>query len=319
MRCRVCDYRLWNLKARTCPECGTAFKPSDFDFMINAVAYACPHCGQRYYGTDSRGHLVPREFDCVACGQHVHMDEMILLPTTGVREEQTQPIHNPWLARRRIGRVKAWFSMIGKGMIAPVDLIRSTPVETPANEGSLFVFITLLLFNTTGLQVVLLMPFFIGMALMGGSTGWVHGLMSLALGVLLPPTVMMFMVYLWSAVTHALLRLSGATVGGYGRTLHAITFSAGVNVFTAIPCLGFYAAWIGWVWWIVASVLMVQQGQRVSGRRATWSVLALPIVVCCLAIGGAGVVVYKIRQASAAVSAISTAPPVPVPSLPPSP
>ena len=68
MRCKQCDYRLWNLTARRCPECGTPFLPSEFEFVPNSVQFCCPHCGQAYYGTDAKGHLVPPAFTCGRCG-----------------------------------------------------------------------------------------------------------------------------------------------------------------------------------------------------------------------------------------------------------
>ena len=88
MRCEHCGYRLWLLLSRRCPECGTEFKPSDFEFVPHAVQFCCPHCNQAYYGTSSQGHLRPIEFDCVSCGRHIHMDEMVMMPTDGVDEEQ---------------------------------------------------------------------------------------------------------------------------------------------------------------------------------------------------------------------------------------
>ncbi len=112
MRCLQCDYTLWNLTARNCPECGASFAPSDYDFVVNSVRFCCPHCDQSYYGTGEKGHLHPNEFDCVGCGQHVHMDEMVLRPAEGLEEEQTQVDRMPWLERREHGPIRSWFSMI---------------------------------------------------------------------------------------------------------------------------------------------------------------------------------------------------------------
>ena len=84
MRCRTCDYPLWNLKTRQCPECGSQFSPVEYDFRPNTVRFCCPHCEQAYYGTDSRGHLEPRSFACVTCGEHLSMREMVLLPAEGL-------------------------------------------------------------------------------------------------------------------------------------------------------------------------------------------------------------------------------------------
>src|SRR5437870_10981399 len=108
MHCKTCDYPLWNLKARQCPECGTPFLPSQFNFVINSVRFCCPHCDQTYYGTGERGHLVPSSFVCVNCARPIAMDEMVLRPAEGVSEQQTQTDRMPWLERAQRGWIKAW-------------------------------------------------------------------------------------------------------------------------------------------------------------------------------------------------------------------
>ena len=99
MRCRTCDYRLWNLLERRCPECGTPFLPSQYEFFPNTIRFRCPHCDQSYYGTGEKGHLDPAEFDCVSCGRRIDMDQTVLEPTAGVDEDQTQTERVPWLER----------------------------------------------------------------------------------------------------------------------------------------------------------------------------------------------------------------------------
>src|SRR5688572_3956647 len=116
MRCKTCDYPLWNLKARQCPECGRAFVPSEFEFVLNSVRFCCQHCDQAYYGTGPRGELVPADFVCVACGQRTRMDDMVLRPAQGVEEKQTQVLKMPWLERAQRGRISAWFSTLGMAM-----------------------------------------------------------------------------------------------------------------------------------------------------------------------------------------------------------
>src|SRR5205809_3624053 len=99
MHCKQCDYPLWGLRTRECPECGKPFGPSSYEFVANSVRFCCPHCEQSYYGTGARGHLVPPHFDCVSCQRHIHMHDMVLFPAHGLEEEQTAIEQMPWLNR----------------------------------------------------------------------------------------------------------------------------------------------------------------------------------------------------------------------------
>ena len=152
MRCRECDYPLWNLATRQCPECGRAFKPSDEEFAPNQVRFCCPHCDIAYFGTTRRGHLEPAEFDCVKCGEHVHMDEMVLRPAEGVDEAATQPASVPWIDRRN-GIVRAWFAMIGRSMTAPGDLGRGLPSGSSIGQAWGYAALTWVIINVIGIAV----------------------------------------------------------------------------------------------------------------------------------------------------------------------
>ncbi len=78
MRCLKCDYSLFDIRERICPECGEPFALSSHVFDHCGVRFCCPHCDQQYYGTDLNGHLVPREFQCCRCRNRVSMHEMIV-------------------------------------------------------------------------------------------------------------------------------------------------------------------------------------------------------------------------------------------------
>jgi hypothetical protein len=122
MHCKTCNYTLWNLRSRTCPECGSLFKPSDFDFVPGSVQFCCPHCNQHYYGTSPSGHLTPRTFTCVSCQAPIDMDEMVLLPTEGLSEEQTRRANNPWLTGEG-SFLQRWMRTVGWAMTRPGQLI----------------------------------------------------------------------------------------------------------------------------------------------------------------------------------------------------
>jgi predicted RNA-binding Zn-ribbon protein involved in translation (DUF1610 family) len=272
MRCKSCDYPLWNIKTRVCPECGTGFRPSDFEFIVNSVKFCCPHCGQHYYGRGERGHLVPPIFDCVKCGQRVGMDDMVLLPEEGKTGDETRTERMPWLERDERGPVKAWLAMIKWAMVQPNRLIRAVPENSSVVAAWLYATFTSIAFFTVG--------FFIPQVVQGlfqTSAGamrvafWRNNILAI-FGLALGCGVL---VVLWSLSAHGLLRISGKGVRPLSRTCHAIFYSAGANVLSAIP-------WCGWlmggVWWIVSATNMVKEAHHVHGGRAAFAVMALPTI-----------------------------------------
>lgn len=78
MRCAKCNYSLFDIRERICPECGGPIVISKHIFDHCGVRFCCPHCDQQYYGTDPNGHLVPRQFNCICCHNHISMNEMIV-------------------------------------------------------------------------------------------------------------------------------------------------------------------------------------------------------------------------------------------------
>ncbi len=284
MRCKTCDYALWTLKARSCPECGSPFKPSDFEFVPNSVRFCCPHCDQEYYGTDANGHLVPKEFVCVQCSAQVRMDEMVLRPAEGVDESQTRMYSNPWLNRQREGSWRGLFQTIGMSMTSPGALMRSTPPDQ--GHGRAWLFAVIVQF-AIGLLVSLpygLLVGGMGMAVGGGGMGNI----GFVLGSMLSYGLFFFVgsmtnLAIWGLVTHGILHLTGGCARGMARTFDALCYSSGANVLTVIPCVGPY---IGWIWWVVSAVLMVKEGQRVSGGRASLAVLTFPVLMVLTCVGG---------------------------------
>ncbi len=280
MHCKNCDYPLWNLKARQCPECGSPFTPSEFDFVLNSVRFCCPHCGQAYYGTGPRGHLVPQAFACVTCAKPVHMDDMVLLPAEGVSELQTKPSEMPWINRGNRGWIRAWLATVGMAMVRPGAMMRAVPLESALLRAWVFCIITQLLIAVV--STVPVMVFFAAIFLIaanagggqggGGTLAPMFGLASCfgGLGV-----AFILGAVLWGLITHAVLRITGATRASIGRTFQAICYSSGANVVTATPCVGGY---FGWIWWIVSAILAVKESQQVSGGRAALAVLVLPVL-----------------------------------------
>ncbi len=273
MRCKKCDYALWNLKARTCPECGTAFTPREFEFAVNSVQFCCPHCNQAYYGTSEQGHLVPDSFTCVKCHRWITMDEMVLRPTAGVDEAQTRKSRMPWLERDKRGFIKAWFATVGYAMGLPHLLLRATPEMSSVGQAWGFAAITAAVVSLT-----IFIPgvcLFSTIGVIAGSSSILVIVSSMFFAAIAVFILFMLSMVLWGAITHLLLWMTGECACGIGRTYQALCYSSGANAISATPCIGMY---VGWIWWIVSAVLAVKEAQRVSALYAVISVLVYPIL-----------------------------------------
>ncbi len=276
MKCKKCDYRLWNLRSRLCPECGLPFKPSEYTFVPSSVRYCCLHCGQDYYGTSPEGHLLPREFSCVKCHKPVNMDEMVLLPTAGIDEEQTEIERMPWLNRKKLGTLRAWFKTVGMALINPTRVIQLLPTDAKAGPAVRFAVVTNLLLAIPTI-VLFMVVVVIGAGAAGGfAAGGLAIIGMMGAGFLSIVLYSYLGVWLWSLVAHGILRITGKTERGIGRTCTAIGYSSGANALTAIPICG---AYVGWIWWAVSATLMVREAQKVHGFRAVLAVLAPPLLV----------------------------------------
>jgi hypothetical protein len=208
------------------------------------------------------------------------MDEMLLLPTEGVEEGQTKVFRVPWLERKERGWIKAWLSTVGMALVSPIRLMRGLPVDSPAHKAFLFAVINTLLIVSAALMPFMTLLAMIFTGLRGGTRGF--GLLSMVIPWFFVLMLMIVLLCLWGLVTHGVLFLTGRTVGGLKRTFHAICYSSGANVVTAIPCMGI--CW-GWVWWAISAVLMVKEGQRVHGGRAAFAVLTLPVLFILAVVG----------------------------------
>ncbi len=298
MRCKGCDYPLWDIAARACPECGLPFKPSNYDFTINAVRFACPHCRQSYYGTDNRGQLVPSRFNCVSCARLIDQDEMLILPRDGVPDEVVTPDHMPWIERGRVGFFRGLFGTIIRSIGTPTRLASTIPVRAPdgsggANIGSAMIFGVVVLsaylflgFATIGLFS--LVPILV--AGIGGTTTGV--LLGLASSLVATVIVAFILLLVWSICTHIALRCMGPASAGLNGTAAAICYSSGTNFLSAIPCMAFLTGPFGFIWWAIAAIIMLARIHRVSNLRAAISVLLFPGILLLLGGLTVGVLVY---------------------------
>ncbi len=315
MRCRTCDYPLWNLKTRQCPECGSPFSPDEYQFVASSVRFCCPHCDQAYYGTDDRGHLDPVSFTCIGCGRPVHMNDTVLLPAEGVTEQATRVGVNPWLERHRMGRIRAWFSTVGGALVGPLRLMRGTDVDSSLGQAWWFLLVTMAVTFAVALVpatcMVIAMPFMMGgLGAPAGQglpgPGWMSLIMagSMLVGFIIAFIFVSLFALVWGLVAHALLRITGPAPGPLRRTFQAICYSGGTLALSAIPCISNAAT----PWWVVSAVLMVKQGHQVHGGRAAFAVITFPVLLLGLGIAAyIGLIALAISAGTAAPSAAAVA------------
>lgn len=270
MFCKRCEYPLWNLRARTCPECGQPFKPGDYEFVPDSVRFCCPHCGQDYYGTGEKGHLVPDEFDCVKCGNHLRMDDMVLLPTAGVAEEQTKVDVVPWLDRASVGFFKGWLGTLGLAMVGPRRLARAVPTESRLASAFWFAMLTACVYLTVGGAI--LVPLFLGASMVRRAGD--------AFVILLcVPIAITAVIALWALAAHFILRLACTTGHGLSRTFTCVCYSTGACVIVAVPCIGVQFLPIAWVWMAISLGFMLSATHGVSKLRAMLAAILPPLVM----------------------------------------
>jgi hypothetical protein len=99
--------------------------------------------------------------------------------------------------------------------------------------------------------------------------------------------------WIWALITHGLLRMTGGCEHGFRRTLVAILYSSGTNAPMGVPCIGLYCGgWMLWLWWLISAVMMVVEGQRVRGMRATMCVAAFPLALVGATLAGYFALIY---------------------------
>lgn len=307
MFCKTCQYPLWNLKDRTCPECGSGFVPSRFAFVPNSVQFCCPHCQQAYYGTSANGHLVPPVFDCVSCAARIEMDEMVLLPASGIDEKRTRARVNPWLEGGGRGRGKRWLRTVLYSMVTPGSLILATPREAPKRRTLAFAVCTVM----TAMAISVVMPFFILIPLIAplgaNLNSFVESVLGFAGGLVLWGLLTCAVVPVYAGMAHLLLR-GGKPRGGYRETFHATAMASGANVLGGVPIFGMFTSFLGLVWWGVSLSVMLRSVHRVSKARAFVAGLLPPIAVLVLIVGGfVALMVFGFTMASQATGAMSAA------------
>lgn len=285
MRCKACDYQLWNIATRQCPECSLPFRPSNYRFVPGRVQFLCPYCRQVYYGTGESGHLEPLERDCIQCGHLIRMDEMVLCPVDPNERCTITDQINPWTRRREVGRFKAFFKTAWRGAVAPSALMDGTLTASRSVEalGFAWTIITLISFASFGVSGILLAgPIFIDalsawsiqapLGFVGYLAGsWVTSLVFFGLAIL---------------IIHGILRITGKLHGGLGNTVKAVSYTTGPLLMMAVPACGVLFVIFAAPWWYIGATFALVRVHQVHPMRAILAILVLPAIPILLLLSG---------------------------------
>lgn len=288
MNCKTCDYALWNLRTRVCPECGSSFNVADFEWRPGAVRFCCPHCNQAYYGTDAKGHLVPPEFECIACGQSITMEEMVLLPAEGVRSEDTAPRSVPWTLRRSLGVVSAWFGTIGWGFAGGTKIGRSLQGVAAPMPALAFAAVTMLIV-AVGSNLPMLCLMAPGLFAGGGGAGMGMGAMGWFAILQAGASLVAYFAILGTVIllSHGVLSACGGATRTLGATVEVICYTCGPLVIMLIPCLGGCISPFAITWWLVCAGMALAARHKAAPWQATLAMVlsGLPAMVIGFVLG----------------------------------
>lgn len=281
MHCKRCDYPLWDLATRVCPECGLGFSPLDYEFVVNSVRFMCPHCRQPYYGTGENGHLVPRRFTCVKCAHEVDESEMVMLPTSGVTEVQTVGGVVAWREREKRGRVVSFFKGIGQAAFVPHRLARycghaAYPLDA-CWFGLLVVLATVMCgIGWLGVFISLMEGSRLGMQ--GNMTDLADLAWRGALWLVIPVVSIVILGAAWVGSAQLVLSVGNRRRMDPAKTVECFGYAWGACFLMAVPCLGMYMIPFALIWVAVSAVVQLCVRHEVGASRAVWAVLALPLV-----------------------------------------
>lgn len=209
---------------------------------------------------------------------------MCARPAEGTDGSQAMQQEFVWSDRRRVGRWRAFWRVIGYSLGTP-SRIGNTMTQKRDLRGALwFSFLCLISTSLNWILIFLvgfLMTFFTGSrgpSPLASATMFTTVLGVLAFsGAVVLGQQLFFLV--WGLITHALIRINGRSHHALGHTLSATQYCAGTFIICAVPICGFYFSLIGLVWMAVAMVYALAALHKISRWRTAFAVLAPLIVI----------------------------------------
>ena len=204
---------------------------------------------------------------------------MCARPIEGIDGSQAMQEEFVWIERRRVGRWRAFWRVVGYSLGAP-SRIGNTMTQKRGLRGALW--FSFLCLNFAGfnwlifITIAFWLPSFTGRSQSFRGVEFIAALVFLAVFVGLVLAQQLFFL-VWGLITHALIRINGPSRHAIGHTLSATQYCAGTFIICAVPLCGFYFSLISLVWMAVAMVSALAALHKISRWRTAFAVL-VPLV-----------------------------------------
>ncbi|NTX37248.1 MULTISPECIES: YIP1 family protein [unclassified Myxococcus] len=266
--------------AQRCPACGASLlvaPPADSDVAVCAIHpewmsfHACTRCGA---------------FACSQCLREGPRGELVCARC----HERSPHEPLPWDQREELGWAKAFWKTCVEVMLRPgVTFGRMSP-EGSVGSSLLFALLTAFVgYFVTSLfyfAVLLVVPYenLASRAMGEPGPSFFRGLVVFFFfgWVVVMPVLSMVITVVASALDHVVLRLAGAP-STFAATLRGHALSQGVYLLGLVPFCGMYVMPF---WSAGVRVAAYQKLYRVGWGQAALGALLVPVLSCCLGVGG---------------------------------
>jgi hypothetical protein len=194
----------------------------------------------------------------------------------------------PWEERERLGVVNAFVQTVKQAMFSPGAFFERLDKTVVTHE---CLIVPIVIQTLAGVSTWLFQIAFVSAISTASpratpfTAGFIAGF-GLG-GVILAPILAVLVMYVCAGCAHLVLVMMKKAVLPFHQTMRGYCYANSPNIVGVIPVVGPY---VGFVWVIVANIIMVMKMHRTSGGVAALAVLAFPVLaLCCVGAVGAAV------------------------------